>query len=197
MAEVKVLIEGYARETKDGWEASSTTTLIKDSGQNILVDPGVNRELLLQKLKEENLTVKDINLVFLTHYHPDHALLMGIFEKALVADGDTVYKNDQEFFYDGNLPGTNIAVIKTPGHAHDHCSLLVPTDEGKVIIAGDVFWWKEGQEQKVDINQDDPFAKDKEALGGSRKKLLKIADRIIPGHGKPFETSSRQGVSTK
>lgn len=31
MAKVKVLIEGYAKETKNGWLASSTTTLIEDS----------------------------------------------------------------------------------------------------------------------------------------------------------------------
>jgi len=41
MAKVKVLIEGYAKKTKDGWLASSTATLIKDDDKNIIVDPGV------------------------------------------------------------------------------------------------------------------------------------------------------------
>lgn len=184
MAEVKVLIEGYARETKTGWGASSTVTLIRDSGKNIIVDPGINRKLLLKRLKEEKLSPKDIDIVFLTHYHPDHALLAGIFENALVADGDTIYEEDKETSYENVIPGTNLTAIKTPGHAYEHFSLLAETKEGKIIIAGDVFWWTEDQEQKIDINQDDPFTKDRAALVKSRKELLKIADLIIPGHGK-------------
>ncbi|MCX6710727.1 MAG: hypothetical protein NTZ02_01410 [Candidatus Woesearchaeota archaeon] len=50
MSEIKILIEGYAKEEKTGWKASSTTVLIKDNGLNILVDPGLNRELLLKAL---------------------------------------------------------------------------------------------------------------------------------------------------
>jgi glyoxylase-like metal-dependent hydrolase (beta-lactamase superfamily II) len=46
-------------------------------------------------------------------------------------------------------------------------------------------------EQKTDIKSllslKDPFVKDEEALLASRKKILKIADIIIPGHGKPFK----------
>lgn len=30
MAEIKVLIEGYAKEIKNGWMASSTVTLVKN-----------------------------------------------------------------------------------------------------------------------------------------------------------------------
>ena len=50
MAKVKVLIEGYAKETKSGWVASSTVTLVQDRGINIIFDPGINKELLLKKL---------------------------------------------------------------------------------------------------------------------------------------------------
>ena len=54
-SELKVLIKGYAKKTKDGWLASSTTALIEDSGKKIIVDPGINKELLLKKLQEEKL----------------------------------------------------------------------------------------------------------------------------------------------
>lgn len=50
---VKVLIEGYAKETKNGLFASCTTTLIQTDNHNIIVDPGINRKLLLQKLNLE------------------------------------------------------------------------------------------------------------------------------------------------
>jgi len=42
MAEVKVLIEGYAREEGDSEVASSTTTLIRNKDLKIIVDPGMD-----------------------------------------------------------------------------------------------------------------------------------------------------------
>ena len=69
MAEIKILIEGYVKEENDSEFASSTTTLIQENGLNIIVDPGMNRELLLEALEKENLSTSDINYVILTHYH--------------------------------------------------------------------------------------------------------------------------------
>ena len=84
MAKVKILIEGYARE-EDGTEfASSTATLIQEVDLNIIVDPGTNRELLLEALRKEDLSPDKIDYVILTHYHLDHSLLAGVFEKARI-----------------------------------------------------------------------------------------------------------------
>ncbi len=190
MAKVKVLIEGYARETEDGWQASSSVVLVEDANRKILVDPGTNKELLLEKLSEKNLTFDDIDIIFLTHYHPDHSLLASLFYKSLILDGTTIYCGDKEMDYEEKIPGTNIEVIPTPGHTLEHCSLLVSTNEGKVVIAGDVFWWEDGK-QKINnledlVKYDDPFMQDEKELKESRKKILEIADLIIPGHGKIF-----------
>ena len=55
MAEVKVLVKGYANN-KNGIEyASSTTTLIKENKLNIIIDPGMDRELLLKSLKSHKI----------------------------------------------------------------------------------------------------------------------------------------------
>ena len=55
MAEIIVLIEGYARQ-KQGWfEASPTTLLVEDNGKKIIVDPGCNEKLLLAALKKIDL----------------------------------------------------------------------------------------------------------------------------------------------
>lgn len=192
MTKVKVLIEGYAKKTKDGWLASSTTTLIEDNGKKIIADPGINKKLLLKKLQGEGLNPDNIDIVFMTHYHPDHVFLASIFEKAKILDGDTIYENDKEAGYENKVQGTNLEVILTPGHAHEHASLLVKTEKGKIIIAGDVFWWTDEEEQKTDniqalISKKDPFTKDLQALKESREKVLKIADWVIPGHGKIFK----------
>jgi len=198
MTRIKVLIEGYAKETGSGWLASSTVTLIEDSGKKILVDPGINKELLLRKLKGEGLSPDDIDIVFMTHYHPDHVFLASIFDKATVVDGDTIYEKDKETEYEGKVPGTNLEVMPTPGHAHEHCALLAKTEKGKVIVAADVFWWTDEEKQKVDdldalINKEDPFTKDLKALKESRIKVLEIADWIIPGHGKMFKNPRKEG----
>lgn len=66
MNKVQVLIEGYARTLPDETEeASSCVTLITtQSGGHIIVDPGSNRELLLQKLNEQGLKVEGVKTVF-------------------------------------------------------------------------------------------------------------------------------------
>jgi len=192
MAEVKVLIEGYAREIDNGWLASSSTVLIKDGSKKIIVDPGINKDLLLKKLKAEDLSPDDIDIVFMTHYHPDHVFLAPIFEKAIVVDGDTIYEKDKETEYEGKVPGTDLKVISSPGHAHEHCALLVKTEKGKIVVAGDVFWWADEEEQKIDkqslLKHKDPYVKDKKVLRESREKILNLADYIIPGHGKMFKS---------
>jgi glyoxylase-like metal-dependent hydrolase (beta-lactamase superfamily II) len=193
MAEVKVLIEGYAKEENGAEFASSTTILIREGDLNIIVDPGMNRKLLLESLKKEGLPSDKINYVILTHYHLDHSLLAGIFKNARIMDNSDICSWDGKIeTHDGKVPGTDIEIIRTPGHDMFHCSVLVKTNEfGKVIIAGDVFWWEDSQEQKTDkeslMKHKDPYMKNEEELTNSRKKILEIADYIIPGHGKMFK----------
>lgn len=189
MAEVKVLIEGYAKETKDGWAANSTVTLVKSNGKNIIIDPGCNRSKLLDSLKKENIETKDVDYVFLTHNHPDHVFLSGIFENAKVVDELYVYSGDVITKHGGMIPDTDLKIIRTPGHMEEHCSLVVPTKQGTYVVAGDVFWWLENEKQEVNISKpdNDPEHMDLQKLIASRKKVLEIADYIIPGHGKMFK----------
>ncbi len=193
MAEVKVLIDGYAREENGTELATSTTTLIKDNKLNIIVDPGMNRDLLLNKLDEEDLSVNDINFVVLTHYHLDHSLLTGIFDNAKVLDNTDIYSFDGMIkSHGGKIPETEIEIIKTPGHDAFHCSVIVNDEKlGEVVIAGDVFWWKDKEEIKIDkeslINHEDSYVKDEGKLNESREKILEIADYIIPEHGRMFK----------
>ena len=193
MAKVKILIKGYTRE-KNGEEfASSTTILIQDNGLNIIVDPGMNRKALLGGLAKEGLETKNINFVVVTHTHLDHSLLTGIFENAKILDNSDVYSFDGKIGgHEGKVPNTDIEIIKTPGHDQFHCSVLVKTEDlGKVVIAGDVFWWADGEEQETDkqglLEHEDPYVKDEKALKESRKRILNLADYIIPGHGEMFK----------
>ena len=191
-AEIKVLIEGYVKKIDEKEYATSSVILIKDKSLNIIVDPGMNRKLLLDSLANENLKTSDINFVILTHSHSDHSLLAGIFENAKVLDNTEVYSWDGEIGSHKKTISNNIEFILTPGHAPFHCSIKVKTkDLGNVVIAGDIFYWSEEQEQKTNyydlINLKDPHVKDEVKLLNSRKKILEVADYIIPGHGKMFK----------
>lgn len=190
MADVKVLIEGYAREIPSGWVASSTVTLVKANGKNIIVDPGCNRKKLILALQNEGLKTGDIDVVLLTHSHTDHALLCGIFENARVLNPEEMYDGDNQIAHNNKIPGTDVEIIQTPGHSSEHCSLIVPTEKGIYAVAGDVFWWTDNEKQIVDIEKDDsahPNEADMKKLIDSRKKILELADFVIPGHGKMFK----------
>ena len=191
MTEVKILVDGYAKEIENGWLASSTTTLVKIDGKNIVVDPGCNRTMLIEALKENDLELDDINYVLITHNHLDHSLLAGIFENAKMVYTTEIYEGDKQVEYGDNIPDLDIEIIKTPGHSTDSRSFIVKADNGLYAIAGDVFWWTNTEEQKTDfdslINHADPYAGDMTVLQVSRKKVLEIADYIIPGHGKMWK----------
>ena len=192
MAEVKVLIEGYAKQLENGWIASSTCCLVTAENKKIITDPGCNREKLLTALSKEGLSTADINYVFLSHCHPDHILLAGIFENAkfITFDANLMYDKDLLFEFDKHFLGKDIEIIETPGHVLEHISLVVNTFEGKIVIAGDVIWWVDGEAQVLDLNQKDHSqakGMDMNKLIESRKRILALADYVIPGHGKMFK----------
>lgn len=184
MAEVKVLIEGYT--TSDAVESGEETTcptitLVKDKGIIMIVDPGSlkGQQILIDKLKEEGLKIKDVNWVCITHSHIDHYRNIGMFPDAKTLEYWGIwYENKVEDWKEQFTK--NIRIIKTPGHNYDGITLLVKTEKGIVAICGDVFW-------KENFPEDDPYASDKDKLKESRKKILDIADYIIPGHGKMFK----------
>jgi len=184
MAKVKILVEGFTNaDNPDAEEEKTcaTITLIKDRSLNIIVDPGVldSQNILIEKLKQEGLTVDDIDIVALTHSHIDHYRNIGMFPGAKTLeyfglwDGGVADDWEEDFTDD-------IKIIKTPGHNYDALTFLVKTDEGTVAVVGDVFW-REG------LPEHDPYASDEKRLKRSREEVLKLADYVIPGHGPMFK----------
>lgn len=177
-AKVTILLEGYVSAESDG-HSCSTVTLVQDDGLNIVVDPGTlrNQKILVDALKKEGLEIDDINVVYITHSHMDHYRNIGMFSHAKALDYFGWWIEDE--YRDYTDPSRNIKMINTPGHSKDGTTLLVETEEGTVAICGDVFW-KENYPNK------DPYAVDAGKLEDSRKKVLSLADYIIPGHGGVF-----------
>jgi len=188
---VKILVKGYAAAFGEGWRASSTCCLVKASGNRIITDPGCNRKLLEAALLREQLAARDIDYVFLSHGHPDHILLAGLFPEArhITYDKNLLYDGDVMTPFSENLLGPGIRIIHTPGHVPEHLSLLVKSPKETIAIAGDVFWWEDDEPRDLNVYRPDPAhpaGMDHHQLVESRKKLLGLADIIIPGHGKMF-----------
>jgi len=190
MAEVKVLIKGFtsADAKKSGAEKEETqctTSLIRDEDIIIVSDPGVldNKNVLIDALKKENLTLEDVTHIFITHSHIDHYRNLGMFPASTkILEYYGIWYNN---VWAEDVPKKltkNIEIIKTPGHNYTSLSMLVKTSRGKVAVVGDVFW-------KEDYPEEDPYADNPEKLKESREKILKIADWIVPGHADMFKVS--------
>ena len=192
MNKVTVLVEGkVSTHGDDGYRVNSSAVLIESNYKRILCDPGMDFKLLSKGLKKAGKRIDDIVYIFLTHKHLDHSYNVARFPKARVIDSELIYDLGTIDEHHGKMPSEDIEFVLTPGHSNDHCSLIVPTKEGVYAIAGDVFWWIADEEQKTDrkslLKRVDPVVENKRQLRKSRKKLLKMADFIIPGHGKMFK----------
>lgn len=187
MAEVKVLIAGYTSadsvEEDEEEKTCATISLIKDKDIIMVVDPGVleDQQILIDALKKEGLGIEDVNFVGLTHSHLDHYRNIGMFAKAKtleyygIWDKNTVDDWEEQFTED-------IKIIKTPGHAGTSITFLVKTEKGVVAVCGDVFW-------KENLPEVDEYADDLEKLKESRKKILELADYIVPGHADMYKVN--------
>jgi len=84
-----------------------------------------------------------------------------------------------------------VKVICTPGHTADSVTVLVETEEfGLVAVTGDLF------EREADIEfpqlwRETAGSKDPETQEKNRKKILMMADYIVPGHGHMFKNTYR------
>ncbi len=185
-AEVKILIEGYTTADTNAdigdEKTRPTVTLVKDQDIMMVVDPGTlsDQQILVDKLKEEGLTVDDINIVCITHSHIDHYRNIGMFPKAKTLeyfglwDGETVDDWPERFT-------ENIQILKTPGHDYTGITLFVATEIGKVAICGDIFWRENSPENDI-------YATDPEKLEKSRALVLRLADWVVPGHGAMYKS---------
>ncbi|TAK95690.1 MBL fold metallo-hydrolase [Patescibacteria group bacterium] len=198
MAEVVVLVEGIHKAVSDKVvSVGSTSTLIK-SDRAVLVDPGafVNQHQLIEALGREGLKITDIDSVVLTHLHLDHSTNVFLFPQAKIFlrfinsnyPGQFQKLNEgtlERFDLSKDFSVEDVALIETPGHSIDHLSIVVKTQQGVVVIAGDAIPNIEWIDTQKKPNPD--FVYSVEKFDESRNKILQLADFIIPGHGPMFK----------
>jgi len=154
----------------------SSVVLIKGE-KIVLVDTGQNgfEEEILKGLEENGVKPEDVDIIVNTHYHPDHCANNYLFKNAIrinqniLASGKwlDVYKEPIKEVMEG------VEIIQTPGHSHRDSSVVVRAEK-LYIIAGDAII--EG------IIRKNSFTNEQERA--SAKKILEMAEVIIPGHNR-------------
>ena len=187
VSSIKVIKPGFLVRTETGviLDARSTVTLIQTDRDNIIVDTSLKKDqsLLLESLEGENLTPDDINIVILTHCHKDHIGNIGLFPSADIYTHNACTLIDSikiEFF--PFLLREGIELIETPGHSWDSITVLVEREK-MYAITGDAIPIKSNYENWIPpvIHVDAQCALE------SMRKIVEVADIIIPGHDSPFK----------
>jgi glyoxylase-like metal-dependent hydrolase (beta-lactamase superfamily II) len=178
-----LLHAGYVRD--GGVSVGSSVSLVADGDSVIVVDPGMvaTRSAILDPLAERGFAPEQVTHVVLTHHHPDHAMNAALFPNAELIDAWARYVGDQWLDHEGE--GYRVSphtwLMLTPGHTRLDISLIVETEDG--VVACTHAWWRADRTPEVD-----PNAEDQAALEASRRRILSVADVVVPGHGEAFHT---------
>ncbi len=146
-------------------EFGSCVYLIRLKDKNIVIDTSseINRSGLIQSLSSLKMKPEDIDIVLLTHSHPDHTGNIGLFKNAEIYSE----KNISQF------PVKEIEIIKTPGHTEDSLCFFYH----RVLFSGDTIF-HDGGRGRTDLE------------GGSESEILKSIAKLskvrykilCPGH---------------
>jgi len=183
MATVHIIQSGYIRE--HGTRVGSSISLIRDGDALIVADPGLvaSRGNILDPLTALGVDAEAVTHVFLSHHHPDHTINVALFPNAEVVDFWARYRDDLWLGHDGD--GWNMTphaqLWQTPGHSEEDASLIVDAEDGMYALTH--LWWRTDRTPVID-----PYGSDQELLAFHRKRVLAVADIVIPGHGEPFRT---------
>jgi glyoxylase-like metal-dependent hydrolase (beta-lactamase superfamily II) len=167
-------------------DSRSTVTLVDTGTKRIIVDTGYLGEdgILTDSLSARGLAPTDIDFVVNTHLHLDHCGCNLMFRQSVFyADRK---ENPPAYFRaaaDGKELVPGVKFLSTPGHTKGSLSLIVKTDSKTYAIVGDAIPTVENYESMTPpaINIDPRLAKE------SMKRILKIADIVVPGHGAQFD----------
>ena len=183
-AEVHILFNGYAEDgdTPEIGLVASSIAFVRDGDMRVIIDPGMVPETraMLEPLAALGVTPESITDVIFSHHHPDHTLNAALFPNARFHDNWAIYQGDRwvNREAEGYELSPSIRLIETPGHTAQDITTLVGTPDG--VIAFTHLWWFAGGPAE------DPLATDNDALHRNRERVLRVATRIVPGHGAPF-----------
>lgn len=172
-------------------DARSSVTLIISGPRKIVVDTGQKgvdeAEQILKALAGLGLKPEEIDCVINTHSHPDHCGNNYLFCRAKILAPSPALQDGSQI-----CPG--VWALATPGHSLDSISLAVrpmpqitkTTKTAKtpptIVIAGDALPTF-GNFQR---NVPPALHVDRDLAVSSMKKIIALADIVVPGHDFPF-----------
>jgi glyoxylase-like metal-dependent hydrolase (beta-lactamase superfamily II) len=217
-ATYEILVQGNSLEWSGGFLGFANLTLVTTPEGTLLFDTGhyINRGALVAALAARGMVPGDIDRVFLSHIHFDHADNVDLFPHAVVYLGkadweyvrhpakddlfipwgihEQLSKNKLELLdHDGDIGG-GLTAVKLPGHTPGSMGVRFEhATNGTVVIAGDAI--KNLNEvindRQADAQYQFPVAASLADDEASIAKVVRVADRIIPGH---FPELKREGT---
>uniref|UniRef100_A0A0N4V700 Metallo-beta-lactamase domain-containing protein 1 n=1 Tax=Enterobius vermicularis TaxID=51028 RepID=A0A0N4V700_ENTVE len=201
----KYQYEEIERKIKPGqlYEFTASITLILDGSKSIIVDTGLGTESDIRKLIKRGclqlnkfgIKPSDVSYVVTTHGHPDHSGNTNDFVKATHYTSVFQHQNNRfklSALFEVMLT-TNVYLQKTPGHTPEDISVIVKNtkDYNTVFISGDVFMRKEDVTYPMMWK---PLSNNVTEQTESRRKLLCLANSIVPGHGPMFTVTEEMRI---
>ncbi len=175
-------------------DARSTVTLVTTENGILIVDTGLADEAaaVREGLDKWDLCPDDVDIVINTHLHADHTGNNALFPAAMFLVHEAEGARDDatgrvRAVSGGYEPLAGIRLISTPGHTRGSMSVVVRA-ERTYVIAGDALPTLDNYRKWVPpgINYDPDRALE------SMRRIVDIADIVIPGHDQPF-TVERTG----
>jgi N-acyl homoserine lactone hydrolase len=176
-------------------------TVLVTGPEPIIIDPGYQTQgdMLVAALAARGLAAGDVRTVVMTHLHPDHLAAvpqLGPLELHVHAkELGTPYARRQRGWLDevqvralegehGEIrPG--ISWIHTPGHSPGHIAVVVETDAGRVVAAGDTMGpepdWFADRNPPVGLEHREQHIAAYDSIAALEPAL------IIPGHYGPIQ----------
>ncbi|HEY2479139.1 MAG TPA: MBL fold metallo-hydrolase [Solirubrobacterales bacterium] len=215
----EILIPGNSLEWSGGFLGFANLTLVTTSEGTLLFDTGhyINRGALVAALAARDMVPGDVDKVFLSHIHFDHADNVDLFTDAVIflgkADWEYVrdpakddlfipwgirdqlseHKKLELLDHDDDIGG-GLTALQLRGHTPGSMGVWFEhAANGTVVIAGDAI--KNLDEvivgRQSNVQHEFPVAADLADDEASIAKVVSMADRIIPGH---FPELKREGT---
>ena len=194
-AQVIVLQPGYAiwDNGLKAQKADGTITLIK-SVKTIIVDTGLpkDKEVILQGLKKHGVAPNQVDFVICTHGDADHIGNNNLFPTAKLIVGFDIYDGDIATFFQKNYKVDNfVTATEMTGHDDRSIGILVETNDGLVVICGDLFEYENDWQNAKDWMA---FSKRPKDHIKNRAKVWELAEYIVPGHGDIFKVDKSVNI---
>ena len=176
----------------------------------VLIDPGLENYLgrRLEEMQEDGMDAKDIDLIALTHLHPDHCdataslkevlgakvalhpsqleyldIITEEVSKFLGIEAKTKkYEVDFVFEEKLSLGNTELKVLHTPGHSP--VSICFYASDKKILICRDLVFDK--SVGRADL----PFGNNEELKNSINRISVLDTELLLPGHGAIIEGRS-------